>query len=525
MCSASSGILPVGKAVWKGFSLAHVSKKEQRTEFSSFYLELFENSNDAQYILDEEENRFVKVNRAFEALTGYAREALESGEVTPDDLRVPGDPDVASSEGRRQVVSTQPGCYEMRILTSDNEIRILEVSARVIRSPEKTYTLGSTRDISSRKILEQRLQEEVKAQKQRTIEATKASVRIYQLTERIRNAPRLTTALLDAETVDSLLDRSARMLCAGDGLHYAAVDFLLIEGSMLVRRFSSRKTTEAAYDLAKSRSRFARVARGEEPLRRSTTGELVVPLRTRNDIIGVMAVLFDRSEKVLFDDSETVRQGQEDIVKTVASSIGLLIENLRLLAKVKQQSVVDKLTGVHNRRHFDGKLREEFQRARRYGRQLSLVIIDLDFFKQVNDTYGHPQGDRLLQEISEVFRAQCRESDVVCRYGGDEFVLLLPETDLKAAWLLGERLRRQVEAQPFENVQGRGGAPLRMTLSIGVSAVDEATETEEAFLGRTDEALYIAKRNGRNQVRVLPGDENLAGPREGRGDGREEGGA
>jgi diguanylate cyclase (GGDEF)-like protein/PAS domain S-box-containing protein len=485
-----------------------VDKKDQGAPFASLYLQLFEQTNDAQYILDEEDDRFVKVNAAFERLTGYSKDDLESGKIRSKDLLVPGDPDLSAEEGRKKLKETEPGCYEMRILTRQSEIKTLEFSARPLQTHDKNYTLGSVRDITRRKILEQRLHTEVALQKKKTIEAAKASVRIYQLTEKIRNAPQLTNALLNVESVDALLAESARRLCDKGGLGYAAVDFLLIEGDNLIRRFASRKTSEAIYSLAKSRSRFARVARGEEPVIRSSTGEILLPIRSHNNIIGVVAVLFDRTERTLFDDSETVRQGQEDILKSIASSIGLMIDNLKLLAKVKRQSLVDKLTNVFNRRFFDSKLKEEFQRAKRYRRDLSLIMLDLDFFKHVNDTYGHPQGDRVLVDMSKVFTRHCRESDLVFRYGGDEFIFLLPETDIKAALLLGERLRKITEETPFPNIAVRGAEPLRLTLSVGVSAVDDDVDSEAAFLSRTDDALYISKRNGRNQVRSLPGDEN-----------------
>jgi diguanylate cyclase (GGDEF)-like protein/PAS domain S-box-containing protein len=470
--------------------------------YLSLYLALFENANDPQYILDDAQERFLKVNAAFEKLTGYSREEFESGQVSPDDLDVPGSPRIGNGPEEVRPEYTAPDRYEYSLFTKTGEVKTLEVSAKRMKVDGRWLTLGSVRDISRRKELEGRLKEEIGIQKTKTIEATKASVRIYQLTEKIRNAPRLTNALLRVENVDQLLEDSATLMCDKGCLNYGGVVFYLIQDGKLVRRFACRQSGEAIFDLAKSRSRFARVARGEEPLIRTSGGQLIVPIQTRRDIIGVLGVRFDSGERVLFDDNETVRQGQEDIIKTVASSIGVMIDNLRLLETIRQQSIEDQLTGVFNRRYFDRKLREEFRRAKRYDRDLALLMVDLDFFKSVNDNYGHPQGDRILADVADIFRSESREADVICRYGGDEFILLLPETDLPAARNKAERLRSIVETTPFENISGKGGEPLRLTLSIGVSAVSGNVPDEAGFLKMTDDALYAAKRGGRNQIHV-----------------------
>lgn len=158
----------------------------------------------------------------------------------------------------------------------------------------------------------------------------------------------------------------------------------------------------------------------------------------------------------------------------------------------RRQAMYDGLTGLFNRRAFDDMLQRELASAERYGRPLSVVMIDLDHFKAVNDTYGHDAGDAVLKDLAELLRSASRPSDLPCRWGGEEFAWLLPETNLEGGVLAAERLRTAVEAHTFPEVE-------HLTASLGVT-VASGTEMAEAFCKRADEALYLAKMNGRNRV-------------------------
>ena len=168
---------------------------------------------------------------------------------------------------------------------------------------------------------------------------------------------------------------------------------------------------------------------------------------------------------------------------------------------------VDELTGLFNHRYFGTQLELEFARARRYGRLLSLVFIDLDLFKSVNDRYGHVAGDRALRHVAQVIRGQLRTSDiptrvgsepVPVRYGGEEFVLMLPETDLFGATRMAERVRAAVEAESYKAPGIEGG--VQLTVSAGVASVDAEDAEPWDLVRRADEALYRAKAAGRNRV-------------------------
>jgi diguanylate cyclase (GGDEF)-like protein len=192
-------------------------------------------------------------------------------------------------------------------------------------------------------------------------------------------------------------------------------------------------------------------------------------------------------------------QRERRLVETAAA--------LRLAtAELERLATTDALTGLLNRRRFAERLGVELRRAARYGRPVAVVMLDLDHFKQVNDGRGHQFGDRVLVTATRTLRAQVRESDVVGRYGGEEFIVLLPETGLRAATIVAEKLRSAIAAAPF----GDEGAALQLTISAGVAAYPECGAVDEDALVRlADEALYQAKRAGRNRVMTAE-----PGPRE-----------
>ena len=164
-------------------------------------------------------------------------------------------------------------------------------------------------------------------------------------------------------------------------------------------------------------------------------------------------------------------------------------------------SVTDELTGMYNRRYFFERLEEYLRAARRHRLPLSVMMIDIDHFKRVNDTYGHPAGDRVLRTIADLIRSGLRASDISARYGGEEFVILLPYTDEAEATRLAHRLLNTVAGHPFPLPPEAGP----VTISIGLSQLDvEHPLSGEALIARADGALYQAKRDGRNQVAVAP---------------------
>ncbi len=161
-------------------------------------------------------------------------------------------------------------------------------------------------------------------------------------------------------------------------------------------------------------------------------------------------------------------------------------------------AVTDGLTGLHNRRYFDSHLKTLFERAVRRGRPLSVCITDIDRFKQVNDTYGHDAGDEVLREFATRIRSTVRGADLACRYGGEEFVVVMPETTADMAAVVAERLRLVVESSPF--ALNASGKAIAITASMGIASIETGVETPEQLFRLADQALYEAKKAGRNRV-------------------------
>jgi len=198
---------------------------------------------------------------------------------------------------------------------------------------------------------------------------------------------------------------------------------------------------------------------------------------------------------------ESMQAGAADFVTKPVPGAVLHIRIQKALehTHTRRLASTDGLTELYNHRTFQERLAQEVDRANRYGRPLSLVMVDVDHFKIYNDTYGHPQGDIVLRELARLLREVSRTSDVVARYGGEEFALILPETDRVSAQKIGHRLCEQVERHAFP---GEGHLPSNaLTISIGV-ATHTPAGTKEALLKNADAALYNAKRSGRNRVCV-----------------------
>ena len=224
-----------------------------------------------------------------------------------------------------------------------------------------------------------------------------------------------------------------------------------------------------------------------------TDSFLVVPIQARTDeldqekrVIGVLNV----TDKL---DGSPFTPIESQLTAILATQIGIALSN----ADLYEKATVCPLTRVYVRRYFDQRLAEEFERARREQSCLSLMMLDLDHFKRVNDTYGHQTGDVVLRELGAQIKSTCRPTDAAARYGGEEFAVLLPRTDLKAAAQVGESIRKAVAEHEFRVNEER----LPLTISIGIGSIKE-DDSSETLIKRADAALYAAKERGRNRVVV-----------------------
>jgi two-component system cell cycle response regulator len=197
-----------------------------------------------------------------------------------------------------------------------------------------------------------------------------------------------------------------------------------------------------------------------------------------------------------FDRPDEVTREEQRMLETVVAHATTTLANARLFAKMEAMATTDGLTGLTNRRRFQELLGQTLARAARFRREVSVLMVDADHFKAINDTHGHPVGDLVLQRIARLLRQEARRTDVVARYGGEEFVVILDESGAEGAEQVAERIRQRIAAEVIQGEFGR----LRVTASLGLATWPAHGETPEALLERADQALYEAKRGGRNRV-------------------------
>jgi diguanylate cyclase (GGDEF)-like protein len=213
-----------------------------------------------------------------------------------------------------------------------------------------------------------------------------------------------------------------------------------------------------------------------------------VPLLAKNEPLGAL-VLQDPRDEAPFNDDDAA------LFRQLAAPISMAIHNARLYAL----AVYDGLTGLYVRRYFDLRMDEEFAQSGRYGRTFSVLLFDIDHFKKFNDTHGHQTGDAVLRQFADLLRQNTRQSDTCCRYGGEEMVIILPETGIEEAALLADKLCSAVRRHVFRGTEEQA---LSVTTSIGVAEFDEAYTNPAEMVQAADTALYEAKRSGRDRVEI-----------------------
>ena len=222
---------------------------------------------------------------------------------------------------------------------------------------------------------------------------------------------------------------------------------------------------------------------------RSTRSVIYIPLKVQRSKVGFLA----------FDNVLSRRHiGYLDFIslQQFASQMALSIDNARLFERVQELSNYDELTRLPVRRYFNAKFAEEMYRAKRFGLTLSLLIMDIDFFKHINDNYGHQIGDWALQEVSRVVRTSLRQTDVPCRFGGDEMMIMLPSTNSEESKIIAKRLKERINALTLPT-KYTGGEEVHISISQGIATYPMDANSTEELLEKADKALYVVKKNGR----------------------------
>ena len=228
----------------------------------------------------------------------------------------------------------------------------------------------------------------------------------------------------------------------------------------------------------------------------SLTSMALFPLIRNRQLIGCLNIGSVQQERF-------IQGSATDFLERLAAIVAVCFENALNHERIKLLGLLDPLTGIHNRRYFDERLDEEISRSLRQNKDLSCLFLDIDHFKQVNDIYGHQVGDLVLQDVARLIKTQMRQSDVLARFGGEEFAVLLVQTDQQLATEIAERIRQQIDTH---KIYLDDKTSLSVTISIGCTTLGKkdgelvAAEASQQLLMRADEALYRSKQQGRNQV-------------------------
>ena len=273
--------------------------------------------------------------------------------------------------------------------------------------------------------------------------------------------PSLSSALVETLQNDSFKEYT---LSTGKSLYGITVETKVIKRK--ARRDSKAKPCPGTYDK-----------------------KIFIPLKVANTVLGIMG----------FAGIKKLSRNHRTLISTMANQIALSLKNLAEHQRIQELATTDELTGLHNRRAFQKALDRELRRSRRYQKSLSLIMLDVDGFKSINDTYGHQQGDTVLKFLAACLQGAVRDIDFLARYGGDEFAIILPETKAAEAVILAERLKRMVRDCPFTI----GGIRHTITLSAGVTDISkEMIDTEWTLVNRADKVLYLSKEQGGDAVEV-----------------------
>jgi diguanylate cyclase (GGDEF)-like protein len=269
----------------------------------------------------------------------------------------------------------------------------------------------------------------------------------------------------------------------------------------MVRQIGFALSEGGTFDLGSTR--MGLVARSREPdyisdLRNERSPALpfkihdegslfMMPLFYEKELLGILVFLSPVPN--------AIRPYQIELLKVLGNQASSSLANAKFHAEIEKMAITDGLTGLFNHRNFQEKLTAEFRRLERFSAPLSLLLIDIDFFKKINDTYGHPAGDEVLREVAGVIRETIRNVDIPARYGGEEFAALLPGTNHEGALKMAERLRETIAERRFR-IEGK---ELRVSVSIGAATSPHDAGAKEELVEKADKALYNAKRNGRNR--------------------------
>jgi diguanylate cyclase (GGDEF)-like protein/PAS domain S-box-containing protein len=450
------------------------------------------------------DGQFLTVNPSLCGIAGYtAQELLTTNfqAIThPDDLEF-------DLEQMRQMLEGEILSYEIErrlTLRRGNEAWVL-LSISLVRDDggQPLYFLAQLQDITKRKHAEERLQdahEELKVRVGELERHTREMTLIGEMGEFLQSCRSVDEAYkIMARTIKQLFPATNGALFAFD----AAKDNLEAVVNWGEVRTETYFTPDECWGLRRNRMHLVECNGSElacsHVVAEATSSDncqdyLCLPLIAQRETLGLL--------HLMTDENQPLGEDRQQLARTVGEQVSLALANLHLQERLRNQSIRDPLTGLFNRRYLEESLEREINRAARSKKPLGLIMLDIDFFKKFNDTHGHDAGDAVLRQVAEMLSSYLRKADSACRYGGEEFTLILPEADLQSACQKAEQLReaaRRLEIQYGRAIVGP------ISLSLGVSCFPQHGTTSEELLHAADTALYQSKTGGRDRVTAAEG--------------------
>ncbi|MBI3360334.1 MAG: PAS domain S-box protein [Chloroflexi bacterium] len=404
--------------------------------------------------------------------------------------------------------------FEARVRRSDGAVIWVRDSARAVRDAKGhvLYYEGSWEDISQRKQAEEALQE-ANANLARGLDELRQRNREIALLNEMGDL--LQTCRMPEEAYAVIANMARQLFPEESGALYVMnasrnlVDAVASWGLAESEVGPSMFEPDNCWALRRSRTHIVEDSRTGLLCRHvdaaSPAAYLCVPMMAQGEALGVFHLRHDLPAGSV-DGARTAGRREaglagveQRLAQSVADSIALAIANLNLRESLRQQSIRDPLTGLFNRRYLEETMLRETHRAERNGHPLGIIMLDLDHFKRFNDTFGHGAGDMLLREVGTLLQSHVRGEDIACRYGGEEFTLIMPEASMEVTRLRAERMREEAKRA---QLQFHGQLLGAVTLSAGVAIFPEHGSTPEAVIRAADAALYRAKREGRDRVVV-----------------------
>ncbi len=436
------------------------------------------------------DGKILYVNRQFEEISGYKSDELTG--TYPLDYVYPEDRETVRTKAIEMLKGQSSSSYEFRFVRKDSGIVWVSDRVASIQYRGKRSVLGSLMDITERK--------DAEAAEEELSRYTKHLEALFNIGVTVSRTLNL------EELLDDVLDTVLMVM----GVEVGGI-FLLDQQTGKLQLRAHRGTSPEfnmkveAVDLGGEL--IGQVAKSGKPIlaedvsadpkfsKMREMGDIfesfaLVPIIAKEKVLAVMG-LGSRKNRV-FPDWEKL------LLDTIANQIGMAIENAQLYEHALEIAFTDGLTGLYNRRYIMEQIEREFSRAQRSTDPLSLIMIDLDGLKTINDRFGHHEGDAFLKELAGIIKANTRASDVAARWGGDEFMLLAPGTDSGSASKIAERIRAQVECCKIK----LEGSEVGVTISAGIVSYPAHASEVEALLKNVDEAMYNAKRGGKNQSSV-----------------------